>query len=217
LSSMYNRSVSVMVSDIAVDGNIQITYRRQQDGREFKYRCKLVGDNIQTLDENIENPRWYGTSSDNSMLIYRESDASLIITGVMGSQTTQHIFTLNDFKNTSANVSAIDSAQEQMLDNYAKGIVKKYTFLNLKSVKKTTSDPLGYVIVFDTTSTDMLTRSYAADDLKSYEMNIKITNKWKTMFCTNDLKKIMQNKSIGIVTGIIQDSRMVDHSLAPCF
>ncbi len=217
MSSMYNRSVSVMVSDIAVDGNIQITYRRQQDGREFKYRCKLVGDNIQTLDENIENPRWYGTSSDNSMLIYRESDASLIITGVMGSQTTQHIFTLNDFKNTSANVSAIDSAQEQMLDNYAKGIVKKYTFLNLKSVKKTTSDPLGYVIVFDTTSTDMLTRSYAADDLKSYEMNIKITNKWKTMFCTNDLKKIMQNKSIGIVTGIIQDSRMVDHSLAPCF
>lgn len=217
LSSMYDQSVSEMVSDIAVDGNIRISYRRQQDGREFKYRCKLVGENIQTLDENIENARWYGASTDNSMLIYKESDASLVITDVMGSQITRHTFTLNDFSNTIANVSAIDSTQEKILDDHAKDIIKKYSFLNLKSVKKTTSDPLGYVMVFHTTSTDMLTKSDAANNSKSYEMNIKITNKWKSMFCTSDLKKIMQEKSIGMVTGIIQDSRMVDHSLAPCF
>lgn len=217
LSSMYHQPVSSMSSGNAVDGNVLISYKKQQNGREFKYRCKLAGENILTFDENIKGARWYGVSTDNSKLIYKEEDTRLVITDVMGSQLTQHPFTLNEFNNTSGNHLNDELAQEQMLISYATDITKKYSFLTFRSIKKTTNDPLAYIIVFQTTSTDRLIKTDATDNSNSYELNIKKTEKWKDMFCTNNLKTKMQERSVGMVTGIIQDVHKTDHNLAPCF
>lgn len=216
LSVMYNQSAAAMHSDRADDGNIRISYMRKQDGKKFKYRCKLDGGYILTLDESLNGARWYGIDSDNSRLVYREINSHLRIDYIMGTSIKEHIFNADDFYSKISHVSNVSASVNDLLEIYAKDLVKKYKFLAFKTVNKTTIDPLAYMIVFQTSSKDMLTKSDGADNPQSFDWNISVTNKWKEIFCTANIKKIMQEESIGMVTGVIADEKMVKHSMAPC-
>lgn len=217
LAAMYNQSAAAMRSDRADDGNIRISYKRKQDGRQFKYRCKLDSGNILTFDESLNGARWYGVGSDNSKLTYREIDKNLRINMIIGTNIKEHFFRADDFYSKTSHISSFSTPVNELLEIYAKDVVKKHKLLAFKAVNKTTSDPLAYIIIFQTSSKYMLTKPDGAYNEQSYDWNISVTNKWKDIFCTAKIKKIMQDESIGMVTGIITDERMVKHSMAPCF
>lgn len=217
LSMMYSQPVTVMYSDRADDGNIRISYKREQDRMQFKYRCKLDGENILTFDESLNGARWYGIDSDNSRLTYQETDNHLRIHALMGSSIKEHFFNAHDFYPKVSHESSFSASVDELLETYAKDVVEKHKFLTFKVVNKTTSDPLAYIIVFQTSSKDMLTRPDGAENAQSYGWNISVTNKWKEIFCTHKIRQIMKDESIGMVTGIITDEGMVKHSMAPCF
>lgn len=117
-----------------------------------------------------------------------------------------------------APISDSGPTAEQSLNGYADVLVTKHpaelsghdpAFLTMQS-------PLSYILVFKTNSPDMLTKDIADNDNVGYQNNLKVTERWQSMYCTEELKAIMRSHDIFSAGAHIVDASGKRHSLAVC-
>jgi hypothetical protein len=216
LATMYNRSASGMYSDHAEDGNIRISYKREQDGKQFRYRCKLDGNNILTYDESLNGAKWHGLQSDNSTLTYKVMGEHLRIHDIMGAKVNEKIFSKNELYPKPTKPVIVKVSTYEQLEQYAESLTLKHKTLKYRAINETTNNPLAYIIVFQTSSTDLLTKPDGDVNTQAYKWNASVTARWQAIFCTAEVQNIMRSENIGMTTGVIVDERGVRHSSAPC-
>ena len=79
-----------------------------------------------------------------------------------------------------------------------------------------TSDTPTYALTFVTNSADLLTERFVGENQVAYQRNLQITKRWQDMFCTSELKQILEDQNIFMVMGQLADSEGEKHSMALC-
>ncbi|WP_039661218.1 hypothetical protein [Pantoea sp. MBLJ3] len=215
LNDMLKRDISTMNSTLLADGSARVKYTRPQDGQKFSYRCRSVDGHIGILDESLTGPRWYGELPEDIQRMYVVKDNSLIIRSIYRGDVSETFFSHADFSNKPENYKD----ETPVLTQYGTSIAKTFGNGKVKLTKAyhVVSKPLNtYRIDFDTSSKRLLTQPGAEDDNAIFDENTKKTETWEAAFCTNDLKKIMTEKGMDMVTGVLLNNGQT-HSIAPCF
>lgn len=216
LNEMLKRDISTMNSTLLVDGSARVQYMRPQDGQKFSYRCRSVdGHSIGILDETLTGPRWYGESPEDIQRSYLVKDNNLIIRSIYQGNVSEKFFSHADFSNTPESYKD----ETPVLTQYGTSIAKTFGNGKVKLTKAyhvVSKPPNTYRIDFDTSSKRLLTQPGAEDDNAIYDENTKKTETWQAAFCTDQLKKIMTEKGMDMVTGVLINSGQT-HSIAPCF
>lgn len=108
---------------------------------------------------------------------------------------------------------------EQALNQYADELVANNTpdFSGHEPALMTSSQPLAYVFTFKTIGSKYATKMNISDnDQAGYEGNLKITNRWQTVYCTEELKQIMRSHGVFSAGAHIVGSRGQKYSIAIC-
>lgn len=215
LHDMLKRDISTMKSTLLGDGSARVQYTRPQDGQKFSYRCRSVdGHSIGILNETLNGPRWYGESPEDIQKSYLIKDGNLIIRTSYRGEVSATSFSHADFPGNS------DSGKEgnTALTQYGSSLQNTFGNGKVKLAKayQVMSKPLNtYRIDFDTTAKRLLTQPGADGNEAIFDENMKKTESWEAAFCTNELKKIMKENGIDMVTGVLTNSGKT-HSMAPC-
>lgn len=121
---------------------------------------------------------------------------------------------------TAAASSTLSMSPEEALNQYADSLVVSNAadFSGHEAAAMTsTSQPLAYVLTFQTTGSNYITKRNISDnDTAGYESNLEITNRWQRLYCTGELKSLMRTHEIFSVGGHIVDSGGQKHSIAIC-
>lgn len=215
LNEMLKRDISTMNSTLLADGSARVQYTRPQDGKKFSYRCRSVDGHIGILDETLTGPRWYGELPEDVQRMYVVNDNSLIIRSFYKGSLSETFFSHADFPNTPESYKD----ETPVLTQYGTSIAKTFGNGKVKLTKAyhVVSKPLNtYRIDFDTSSKRLLIQPGAEDDNAIYDENTKKNETWLAAFCTDELKKIMTEKGIDMVTGFLSNSGQTE-TIAPCF
>jgi len=106
------------------------------------------------------------------------------------------------------------------LTNYGKKIASSSQkgALNFIAAIKTTESPMrAYKIQFQTSAPELMNSPNADKDSRAYLTNVGTTKLWETKFCTDDLKKIMAEFGIDLVSGDLQNMTGDTQSMSACF
>lgn len=98
---------------------------------------------------------------------------------------------------------------EARLEEYAKKISKSFSTPNdvsFRRVFKTTENPLrAYVVEFETQDPNFKSLSDAATNKVSFAINTGRRLVWESKFCTGELRKILIEEKINLLSGQIID------------
>jgi len=109
------------------------------------------------------------------------------------------------------------SSFESAMANYSSALIKNSSRSITKSTEpeKTTEMP-SYVVKYTVVDPALLTSEGAANNPQLYARNVDITNEWVRMFCTPELKKIMSEFRVGMVSGQLYSKDGKDSSMSAC-
>lgn len=216
LNVMLKRDLSIMNSTSLGDGSARVQFTRPQDGKRFSYLCRSTdGHTIGVLDETLTRPRWYGELPADIQRSYSIKAGNLIIRTSYQGNISDELFSHNEFPV----ISGGSNDESTILQQYGDSLEKSFHNGNIKMVKAyhVMSKPLNtYRIDFDTSEKKLLSQPGADKNNAIYQANLNKTKAWVKAFCTPELRKIMNEKSIDIVSGIITN-RGNKHSISPCF
>lgn len=101
---------------------------------------------------------------------------------------------------------------ESVASSSQKGAIK------LHFVFKTTEAPLlAFRIDFTTTLKSLMAQQNANKDKAAYLMNVGKSELWQSKFCTSELKMIMNQFQINLVSGMLKNPAGEMQFLATCF
>jgi membrane-bound ClpP family serine protease len=84
-------------------------------------------------------------------------------------------------------------------------------------VTQTTASPLrAYVVRFETNSGAMMRVPNASSNTAAFQLNLGITMVWQKRFCTDQVKKIMREHSLNLVSGELVNSSGKTQRMAVC-
>jgi len=107
---------------------------------------------------------------------------------------------------------------ESQLKSYGYSVaVSTHGAVNFTSVKKTTEKPLrAYVVVFKTSAMELMSNPNARANNSAFLENQFKTELWQRKLCTPELKSIMTNNGVDLVSGDLQDEFGETQSFALC-
>jgi len=109
------------------------------------------------------------------------------------------------------------SSFEAAMANYSSTIIKNSSGSITKATEpEKTTDMPSYVVKYTVVDSALLTSEGAANNPELYARNVGITNEWVQMFCTPELKKIMSEFKIGMVSGQLYSKDGMDSSMSAC-
>ncbi len=116
--------------------------------------------------------------------------------------------------NTSSNSNfSFDEAVNQ----YSKELVARANnSISSPSNPKKTTDTPTYVITYQIEKDEIKTRQDAATNPTSFAINTGITKMWSNMFCTEELKNIMQKYDVFMITGQLVGKDGKKYSMSAC-
>ena len=106
------------------------------------------------------------------------------------------------------------------LESYGKKIASstQRDAIKFRSVVKTTETPMrAYKLQFQASAPELMAAPNADKDKTAYFINAGKTEVWQAKFCTDDLKRIMFEFGIDLISGDLQDQSGNTQSLSVCF
>ena len=108
---------------------------------------------------------------------------------------------------------------EQFLDMYANALVtatERNIFDPTPAVKTGDKPMLSYVIKFQTADQALMSKDDGDTNQASYAFNSALTEAWSRRFCTRQLRTIMKDQGVFLVSGHLLDTKGNIQSLSPC-
>ena len=108
---------------------------------------------------------------------------------------------------------------EQFLDMYANALViatDRNIFDPTPAAKTLDKPMLSYVIKFHTSDPALMSKDDGDTNQASYAFNSALTEAWGRRFCTKQLKGIMKDQGVFLVSGHLLDTKGDIQSLSSC-
>lgn len=106
---------------------------------------------------------------------------------------------------------------DEAVNQYSKELVARANnSISSPSNPKKTSDRPTYVITYQIEKDEIKTRQDASTNPTSFAINTGITKMWSNMFCTDELKSIMQKYDVFMTTGQLVDKEGEKYSMSIC-
>lgn len=113
---------------------------------------------------------------------------------------------------------SISGNVESQLEAYSNSVaISTHGAVNFKSLKKTTEKPLrAYVVVFQTSAGELMSSPNASTNKSALFENQFKTELWQRKLCSPQLKSIMENNGLDLISGDLQDEYGETQSFAIC-
>jgi len=120
-------------------------------------------------------------------------------------------------KNTSKISSQSNQTFDKEVNQYSAELVaRSNNSISSPSNPKKKTDMPAYVITYQIEKDEIKTRQDADTNPTSFAINTGITKMWSDMFCTKELKSIMQKHDVFMITGQLVGKDGKKYSMSPC-
>lgn len=119
--------------------------------------------------------------------------------------------------NSTYTSTVASSSFEEEINKYSDElVVRANNAISTPSQPKKTTDTPTYVITYVIEKDELKTRKDADVNPTSYAINTGITKLWSNLFCTDELKGIMHDYDVFMVSGQLIDQKGEKYSLSAC-